>query len=824
MNLDAGNYSERTQAMFQSIYHAAAELGHGFIGSEHILLGVLQDGGRAAQTLKRFGVDVALVERYLRTYDRDAAETAGGTQTLQFTPEADRIFTLAENAVSQLDGNQVEPEDLLLAILQDCACAAARLLLSLELDLEKIKSELLSSEMALPMQTCAPESEPEHTSKAEDNVLKKFGHDLTADAMAGRLDPVLARESEMEQMVQILSRRKKNNPVLVGEPGVGKTVLVEGLAQRIIDRRVPKGLWGKRIIALDLAGMLAGTRFRGDFEERIKAFLSQAAQAQNVILFLDELHTLVGAGGGDGAMDAANILKPVLARGELQIVGATTPGEYTRYIEKDSALERRFQPVQVEEPSQEDTLQILKGLQPQYERFHGLSITEDALRAAVTLSSRYIGDRYLPDKAIDLVDEAAARVHAKNTSVPPLLEPVDEEIRTVCQAKKTAAESQNYEEAARMKQQEIQLRTQYDEQYDIWLKEQENRVTAQDIAQVVSTWTKIPVTALTQDEQLRLKELEQTLHRRIIGQEQAVSAVARAIRRSRTGVAEPGRPIASFLFLGPTGVGKTELCRALAEAMFQDENSMIRFDMSEYMEPHTVSRLIGSPPGYVGHDEGGQLTDQVRRKPYSIILLDEIEKANRDVWNILLQIMDDGRLTDAKGRTVDFKNTILIMTSNLGARDIAGKKPFGFAPVGAQADRPAQAEIRADVMKAVKQAFPPEFVNRLDDVIVFHALEQSHIRTIAANLTDRLALRLKEQRLYLTVEESALDVLARKGFDPVYGARPLRRTIQTMLEDKISDFILEQGVPEQLSITAVGIEDEIELKATDAADPISQTA
>ncbi len=765
--------------------------------------------------LRHFGVDAALIETYLQMYDTDAANASGGTQVLQLTPEAEHIFTLAERETKRMNSPETEPEHLLLAILRDKECAAARLLLSLSRDPEAIRNRLLEEETALPAEVkpaAAAGQKKKKRKKDEPGMLEQFGHDLTADAEAGKLDPVIGRREETDQLVQILSRRKKNNPVLVGEPGVGKTVIVEGLAQRIAQRRVPQGLYGKRIIALDLAGMLSGTRYRGDFEERIKNFLEEAEEEEDVILFLDEIHTLVGAGAGEGALDAANILKPALSRGELQVIGATTPKEYSNYIEKDSALERRFSPVSITEPGQEETLRILKGLQSEYETFHKLTITDEALHAAVSLSSRYIGDRYLPDKAIDLIDEAASRVRSKNTSVPEQLEPMDEEIRKVRTAKKAAADVQDYEEAARQKTRETELTMEYDELYNAWHASQRNCVDVEDIAEVVSAWTGVPVTSLTQDEQQRLKKLEETLHERIIGQDAAVSAVARAIRRNRTGVSEPGRPIASFLFLGPTGVGKTELCRALAEVMFNDETAMIRLDMSEYMEPYNVSRLIGSPPGYVGHDEGGQLTDQVRRKPYSIILLDEIEKAHPDVWNVLLQILDDGRLTDSKGRTVNFKNTIIIMTSNLGARDIAEEKnPLGFAPAGNHPEVPTQDDIKENVMEAVKRAFAPEFINRLDDVIVFHSLDETHVREIARNLTNRLTARLKQQGIDLTVEDSAVEVLAKKGYDPIYGARPLGRTIQNMLEDPLSDLILECESSEIPAVIATGEGDEIRL-------------
>ncbi len=814
MNLDMENYSERTKEMFRSIYDTAAGMGHGFIGSEHILAGIVKDRGKASRVLSHFGVDAALIETYLNMYDTDAMQAVGGRQVLQLTPEAEHVFTLAERETKRMNAKKTEPEHLLLAILRDRECAATCMLLSLERDPEAIRDSLLEEGETLPAEVrTATFGQTGAAASGEPGMLEQYGHDLTADARAGRLDPVIGRRKETEQLVQILSRRKKNNPVLVGEPGVGKTVIVEGLAQRIAQRRVPEGLYGKRIIALDLTGMLSGTRFRGDFEERIKTFLEEAAAQEDVILFLDELHTLVGAGAGDGALDAANMLKPDLARGDLQVIGATTPKEYAHYIEKDSALERRFQPVNVAEPGEEETLRILEGLQKEYEAFHGLDITPEALHAAVALSSRYIGDRYLPDKAIDLIDEAASRVRAQNTSIPEQLEPMDEEIRRVRVAKKEAADAQDYEEAARQKAREEELTKEYEKQYKAWRKHQENRVDEEDIAGVVSTWTGIPVTALTQDEQQRLKDLEETLHRRVVGQDAAVSAVARAIRRNRTGVSEPGRPIASFLFLGPTGVGKTELCRALAEVMFQDETGMIRFDMSEYMEPHTVSRLIGSPPGYVGYDEGGQLTDQVRRKPYSIILFDEIEKAHPDVWNVLLQILDDGRLTDAKGRTVDFKNTIIILTSNLGARSIAQEKnPLGFTPLGSQPEVPTQEDIKEHVMEAVKRAFAPEFINRLDDVIVFHALDEAHVREIAENLTTRLVDRLARQGIILTVEDSAIEVLAKKGYDPVYGARPLARTIQSLLEDPLSDLILETESPEMPPVIAVGEGEEIRLE------------
>ncbi|MCD8009261.1 MAG: ATP-dependent Clp protease ATP-binding subunit [Lachnospiraceae bacterium] len=812
MNFDMELYSPRSRGLFQEMYTLVARLGHGFIGSEHVLWAISREGGIASQVLQEYGIDPELIESYLRQHDHDAAEKQGGTQVLQFTPETERVFSLAEKQAQELHKGKVEPEHLLLAMLEEETCAAACLIRSLEIDVEALKRDLLNRGFSPLLSMSSEEDGEEDVEPSDDGepgMLERFGRDLTEEAEAGRLDPVIGRREEIEQIVQILSRRKKNNPVLVGEPGVGKTVIVEGLAQRIVDRRVPEALLGKRLITLDLAGMLSGTRFRGDFEERLKSALEEAQAAGNVILFLDELHTLIGAGSGDGALDAANILKPELARGEIRIVGATTPREYSQYIEKDSALERRFQPVQVDEPTREEALQIVKGLRPQYEKFHGVSITDDALQAAVELSDRYVQGRYLPDKAIDLIDEAAARLRSRLTSVPEELEPLDEEVRKVRREKRSAADAQKYEEADQMKRRETRLNKEYESRHHAWRKSQRDFVDAGEIAEAVSRWTGIPATSLTQSERLRLRGLEETLHTRVVGQDDAVSAVAQAIRRSRAGIADPRRPIGSFLFLGPTGVGKTELCRALAEALFQDEEALIRFDMSEYMEQYTVSKLIGSPPGYVGHDEGGQLTEQVRRKPYSIVLLDEVEKAHHDVWNILLQIMDDGRLTDSQGRTVSFKNTVIILTSNLGARDITERKSLGFAPAGTSPETPPMEEVRESVMAEVKRAFPPEFINRLDEILVFHPLEREHIREIARKMTDQLAGRLRPQGIILTVEEGVLDILAEKGFDPLYGARPLRRTIRTLLEDPIADYLLEHDLEAETPVTALAENGEI---------------
>ena len=639
---------------------------------------------------------------------------------------------------------------------------------------------------------------------------------MTEKASENAYDPMIGREDVLERVIQVLSRRTKNNPVLTGEPGVGKTAVVEGLAQRISDGEIPANLRNKRIVAMDLVGMLSGARFRGDFEERMKMFLEEAEADGNVILFIDELHMIMGAGAGASeTMDAANILKPILARGGLQVIGATTLKEYRRHIEKDAAFERRFQPVAVEEPDQEDAVKILMGLKGKYEDYHGLTITDDAVRAAVNLSSRYIQDRFLPDKAVDLMDEAASRIKTRGLTTPSYLMDLEHEIKRIGKEKKKAADAQEYERAAVLRDSQNALVKELTAKQAEWQKKQCSRVGAEDIAQVVASWTKIPVTMLTEDETEQLRTLESTLHSRVIGQDDAVTAVAKAIRRGRTGVADPDRPVGSFLFLGPTGVGKTELCRTMAEVMFHDENAMIRLDMSEYMEQYTVSKLIGSPPGYVGYDEGGQLTEMVRKKPYSIILLDEIEKAHPDVWNTLLQILDDGRLTDAQGRTVSFKNTIIVMTSNIGAREITGKSSLGFARNDESEEERREENIRSRVMEAVKMTFRPEFINRLDEVIVFHPLKQEDVRKIAELQITKLTERMKKQGVALRVDESAVELLAEKGYDPAFGARPLKRTIQSMLQNAVADRILDgkPGEHEELAAFADGEKIKVERKA-----------
>lgn len=845
MEINLNMFSRRSMKVFQSALRFVTHMEHGFIGSEHLLWALAFDSGAAGRALRRSGLDQKLIEEYLHQYDFDA-KAGGSFQAVQISEEAEQVLHIAGRRAKARGHRQTEPEDLLSAILDAGDCAAYQLIVSLKADPEEIRRDLdhpgtpaiarnvspgdAVTEHPVQKQSISGNGSAQETASEEymqeeageeENVsaLEKFGTDMTKKAAENTYDPVIGREDVLERVIQILSRRTKNNPVLTGEPGVGKTAVAEGLAQRIADGRVPANLKNRRIISMDLVGMLSGARFRGDFEERIKTFLEEAEADGNVILFIDELHMIMGAGAGASeTMDAANILKPILARGGLQVIGATTLKEYRRYIEKDAAFERRFQPVAVEEPDQEDAVKILLGLKGRYESYHGLTITEDAVRAAVSLSSRYIQDRFLPDKAVDLMDEAASRIRTRALSTPSWLLDLEDEIRRIGREKKKAADAQEYEKAAVLRDSQNSLVKELTEKQTEWQKQQCSCVDAEDIAEVVSAWTGIPVTMLTEDETRQLRELESSLHSRVIGQDDAVRAVARAIRRGRTGVADPDRPVGSFLFLGPTGVGKTELCRAMAEVLFHDENAMIRLDMSEYMEQYTVSKLIGSPPGYVGYDEGGQLTEMVRRKPYSIILLDEIEKAHPDVWNTLLQILDDGRLTDAQGRTVSFKNTIIVMTSNIGAREITGKSSLGFARNEESEEERREENIRSRVMEAVKMTFRPEFINRLDEVIVFHPLKQEDVRKIADLQITKLADRMKKQGITLRVEESAVDLLSEKGYDPAFGARPLKRTIQSMLQNAVADRILNGKPGEHEVLTASADGDRIKVERKPLAD------
>ena len=776
---------------------AAGELGHGYVGTEHLLLGLIREGGGIAHTvLTEAGLTDDMIVEIIKT--SVGAGLPGSNPAQGLTPRAKHVVEIAMEDSIRGGYNYVGTEHLLAGILREGNNMAVRILRTAGVDAKHLYTALMQKLSDSPRGRSGDAAK----AAAKDDggktkTLKEFTRDLTADARAGKLDPVIGRDSEIQRVIQILSRRTKNNPCLIGEPGVGKTAIAEGLARKIVLGDVPDDLLDKRLLSLDLSGMVAGTKYRGEFEERIKKVLEEVQKSGNVILFIDELHTIVGAGSAEGAVDAANIIKPALGRGEIQVIGATTLNEYRKYIEKDAALERRFQPVQVGEPSREASLEILKGLREKYEQHHKLHITDEALEAAVNLSARYINDRFLPDKAIDLMDEAASRVRMEAEELSPELKSLEEKINALVKDKEAAIAAQDYEKAAQLRDIEKNYRDQVELEREKRKKNsaQHRPVTEEDIAAVVSGWTGIPVTRLTEDEGERLLHMEDTLHKRVVGQDEAVKAVARAIRRGRVGLKDPKRPIGSFLFRGPTGVGKTELCKSLAEAMFGDENAMIRIDMSEYMERHTVSRLIGSPPGYVGHDEGGQLTEKVRRKPYSVVLFDEIEKAHEDVWNVLLQILDDGRITDSQGRTVDFKNTVIVMTSNIGAKALtaAGAK-LGFSSEERGSDPDAETAFqraRDTVMAELRQTFRPEFLNRIDDIIVFRALTQEDIQEVARRMLNTVSARMETMGIHLDASNEAVAELAKEGFDPKYGARPLRRAIQSKVEDAVAEKMLD---------------------------------
>ena len=717
-------------------------------------------------------------------------EEMPASQKPKESPRLRYILANSEKEAHRLRTAEVGTEHLLLSMIRDVDCVAARILITLNISLQKLLKDILNASGVDPKDY---QDELQDESRGSGSVIEQYCTDMTARAEEGKQDPVVGREEEMYRLMQVLSRRTKNNPCLIGEPGVGKTAVVEGLAQRIAAGDVPDTIADKRVMTLDLSGMVAGSKYRGEFEERIKKVIAEVVEAKDVILFIDEIHTIIGAGGAEGALDASNILKPSLARGELQLIGATTINEYRKYIEKDSALERRFQPVTVDEPSEEESIAILKGLRSRYEEHHRVEITDDALEAAVKLSSRYINDRFLPDKAIDLIDEAASKVRLSNYTKPSKIKDYEAQIDDLEEEKESAIRDEAYEKAGDIKKKQEKLKEKIRLTLEKWEKEKETRklvVGENEVADVVAGWTKIPVKKLAQEESERLKNLEGILHERVVGQEEAVTAVSKAIRRGRIGLKDPKRPIGSFLFLGPTGVGKTELSKALAEAMFGTESSLIRVDMSEYMEKHSVSKMIGSPPGYVGYEEGGQLSEKVRRNPYSVILFDEIEKAHPDVFNILLQVLDDGHITDAQGRKIDFKNTIIIMTSNAGAENIIAPKRLGF---GVATDAKADHEfMKGRVMEEVKRLFKPEFLNRIDEIIVFHQLTKEHMKGIADIMLRGIEKRSKEQLgITLTVNEAAKDLLIDKGYDDKYGARPLRRTIQSLLEDKMAEEILD---------------------------------
>ena len=795
--MSENKFTPRAEEVLRLSQEAAEEMGHGYVGSEHLLLGLIrEEEGIAHRVLSEYGVTDEMVCDVLQ---RSVGKGLSGTAPSQgLTPRAKSVVELAVSEAARMGSSYIGTEHLLMGILREGGNMALRILRTMGVDPKKMYSSIVQKLNDTPHTVTSGASTANRESDKKNKTLAEFTRDLTEAARAGKLDPVIGREKEIQRVIQILSRRTKNNPVLIGEPGVGKTAIAEGLAERIASGDVPEELLDKKILSLDLSGMVAGTKYRGEFEERIKNTLAEVKKAGNVILFIDELHTIVGAGSAEGAVDAANIIKPALGRGEIRVIGATTLNEYRKYIEKDAALERRFQPVTVGEPTPEATLEILKGLRDKYEAHHKLTITDEALEAAVQLSKRYIGDRFLPDKAIDLMDEAASQVRMTAEASSPDLKALEEKITALHREKTEAVAAQDFEKAAQLRDIEKNYQEQVEIERDNWRKQlAQNRgnVTADDVAKVVAGWTGIPVTRLTEDESMRLLKLEEKLHQRVVGQDEAVNAVAKAIRRSRVGLKDPKRPIGSFLFLGPTGVGKTELCKTLAEAMFGDENAMVRIDMSEYMEKHTVSRLVGSPPGYVGHEEGGQLTEKVRRKPYSVVLFDEIEKAHEDVWNILLQILEDGIVTDSQGRKVDFKNTIIVMTSNVGAKNItADAARLGFD--GSEKGEKESEEVRFDrirdaVMADLKRTFRPEFLNRIDEIIVFRQLTEDNIRQIARRMLDVTGARMAQQGITLAADDDAVAELARDGFDPQYGARPLRRAIQSMVEDAVAEKMLE---------------------------------
>ena len=780
-------FTERGQRALLTAQREAAQLGRTYVGTEHLLLGVLSDPGAASVVLKGITLDAAREEiiQILGRGDDDSP-----VRTMVYTPRTKKVLEQSVREARDLKQNYVGTEHILLALMREREGVAAHVMIKMGMDLSKAREELLRALSGGEENASGTASQEQDTP-----ALDQFSRDLTKAAQAGELDPVIGRAREIERIVQILSRRTKNNPVLIGEPGVGKSAIVEGLAQLIVEGSIPEILRGKRVVSLDLASMLAGAKYRGEFEERLKNAMAEIRKSGNVILFIDELHTIVGAGASEGAIDAANILKPLLARGEMQCIGATTLKEYHKYIEKDSALERRFQPVNVGEPTREESVEILRGLRDRYEAHHRVHITDEAIIAAVNLSDRYISDRFLPDKAIDLIDEAASRVRIKAFTAPPDMKEQEARLEVLNKETEEAVAHEDFEKAANLRDQKKQLQNEMSERRKEWEQKRNSKVETvgeEEVAEIVSSWTGIPVKRMTESEAERLLHLEDILHRRVIGQGEAVKAVSKAVRRARAGLKDPNRPIGSFIFLGPTGVGKTELCKALGEALFGDEDSLIRIDMSEYMEKHSVSRMIGSPPGYVGYEEGGQLTEKVRRKPYAVILFDEVEKAHPDVFNVLLQILEDGRLTDGQGRVVDFKNTVVVMTSNAGAHTIKKQRSMGFG--SSASDEKSYEAMRENIMDEVKRIFRPEFLNRVDEIIVFHALEQDEIDRIAALMLSNVQKRLRERDIDLEVDDSAIKLLSAAGYDLQYGARPLRRAIQRMVEDALSEEILDGKV------------------------------
>lgn len=782
-------FTQRAQKVLQLAQEEAIRMKHEAIGTEHILLGLIREGGGiAAKALEAIDVSTEMIEEGIEELVGMGTKNVG--PIVHYTPRAKKVIELSVDESRKLGHSYIGTEHLLLALIREGEGVAARVLNNAGVSLNKARQQVLQ----LLGSSDHPQANTNAAPAANTPTLDGLARDLTQIAREGSLDPVIGRSKEITRVIEVLSRRTKNNPVLIGEPGVGKTAIAEGLAQQIVNNEVPETLRDKRVMTLDMGTVVAGTKYRGEFEDRLKKVMDEIRQAGNVILFIDELHTLIGAGGAEGAIDASNILKPSLARGELQCIGATTLDEYRKYIEKDAALERRFQPIQVDEPTVDEAIQIIKGLRDRYEAHHRVKITDAAIEAAAKMSDRYISDRFLPDKAIDLIDEAGSKVRLRSFTTPPDLKELEQQLDSIHSEKMAAVQSQEFEKAASLRDTEQKLKDKLNITKKEWKEAQgkaESKVTVNDIAEVVSMWTGVPVSKLAQEESEKLLHLEEELHKRVIGQGEAVEAISRAIRRARAGLKDPKRPIGSFIFLGPTGVGKTELARALAEVMFGDEDAMIRVDMSEYMEKHSTSRLVGSPPGYVGFDEGGQLTEKVRRKPYSVVLLDEIEKAHPDVFNILLQVLDDGRLTDSKGRVVDFRNTVVIMTSNIGAEALKYRKSLGF---GAQSAKQSQENAKNVMMEELKKAFRPEFLNRIDEMIVFHSLEKEELNKIVVLMAKTLTKRLEEQNITLELTPNAIEKIAKEGYDPQYGARPLRRAIQKHVEDRLSEEILKGTV------------------------------
>ncbi|AXI01376.1 ATP-dependent Clp protease ATP-binding subunit [Sporosarcina sp. PTS2304] len=782
-------FTQRAQKVLQLAQEEAIRLKHESIGTEHILLGLIREGGGiAAKALEAINVNADTIEREVEILVGVGSKDVG--PIVHYTPRAKRVIELSVDESRKLGHSYIGTEHILLALIREGEGVAARVLNNAGVSLNKARQQVLQ---LLGNDESSISSAANSTSAATP-TLDSLARDLTEIAREGTLDPVIGRSKEIMRVIEVLARRTKNNPVLIGEPGVGKTAIAEGLAQQVVNNEVPEILRDKRVMTLDMGTVVAGTKYRGEFEDRMKKVMEEIRQAGNIILFIDELHTLIGAGGAEGAIDASNILKPSLARGELQCIGATTLDEYRKYIEKDAALERRFQPIQVDEPTVEETIQIIKGLRDRYEAHHRVKITDEAVEAAAKMSDRYISDRFLPDKAIDLIDEAGSKVRLRSYTTPPNLKELEVKLEAIRSEKNAAVQSQEFEKAASYRDKEQKMKEELETTKAAWKEKQgktESEVTVNDIASVVAMWTGVPVDKIAETESAKLLNMEEILHERVIGQNEAVLAISKAIRRARAGLKDPKRPIGSFIFLGPTGVGKTELGRALAEVMFGDEDAMIRIDMSEYMEKHATSRLVGSPPGYVGYEEGGQLTEKVRRKPYSVVLLDEIEKAHPDVFNILLQVLEDGRLTDSKGRTVDFRNTVIIMTSNVGATELKKNRYVGFNIGDGDS---GYEDMKEKMLAELKKAFRPEFLNRVDDMIVFHSLEKEHLRQIVSLMANELSKRLAEQDIELVLTEAAMDKITDEGYDPEYGARPLRRALQKHVEDRLSEELLEGKV------------------------------